>query len=689
MSSPSSRWRHVSLWCDDWQAAEKIAATQLAPVLTTAQDVKIIASWWFIRKGPSWRIRLLPAPGQDGQADSLIEETMDDLAGRGAIRRWAKMTYEPEIHAFGGADAMHAAHELFHADSVHLMDHVRRSRHDQRRELGLLLGSSFLRAADQDFYEQGDVWARVAAHRLTSPPPLPDLPTRAVRQLLSARTHSPHSPLTAAPDWPAAFEHAGQHLAELAQQGVLTRGLRSVLAHHILFAWNRAGIPGNQQGILAAAAAQVVFHTEHPHTADLIRSLSAPGPTTLSVVTTDITETAGSDPQQLRAALAAHIRSRGTFQTPQVEAAFLAVPRHLFLPGVDLQAAYAPKVTVTKRAEDGTVLSSASSPNLVASMLEQLDAQPGHRVLEIGAATGINAALLAELTSPSGEVVTIEIDDDLTAGARAGMAAAGYDQVEVICGDGALGHPARAPYDRIIVTADAQDISAAWWQQLAEAGRLVVPLALHGSGLTRCIPFTRHKTGRMVGDSALVCGFVPMRGSDAAKARRSLQLADDVVLNLDAADPVDETALQQALTHPGREHWTAIVISDDEPVEHLDLWLVTTGSPFARLAVGSNARERGLADPARRWAGATRYDGATIAYLTLRPRSSDTDELGVIAHGPDSAKLIAETTDLLQQWRREQPLQPTITAQPASTPDHQRPHGHHIDRPQTRLTIAW
>jgi protein-L-isoaspartate(D-aspartate) O-methyltransferase len=180
-----------------------------------------------------------------------------------------------------------------------------------------------------------------------------------------------------------------------------------------------------------------------------------------------------------------------------------------------------------------------------------------------------------------------------------------------------------------------------------------------------------------------------MRGSDTADARRSLHLADDVILNLDADSPADETALRQALTHPAHEHWTGIVISDDEPVEHLDLWLVTTGSPFARLQAGPAARERGAADPARRWAGAALYDGGTIAYLTLRPHGSACDEFGVIAHGPDSAKLVAETTELLHRWRREQPAQPVITAQPASTPDDQRPAGHHIDRPETRLTIAW
>ncbi|MEV5414505.1 methyltransferase domain-containing protein [Thermopolyspora sp. NPDC052614] len=171
---------------------------------------------------------------------------------------------------------------------------------------------------------------------------------------------------------------------------------------------------------------------------------------------------------RMREALIEQIRALGKLRTPEVEAAFRTVPRHIFLPGVDLATAYARQVVVTKRADDGTALSSAPSPDMVAAMLEQLQVRPGQRVLEIGMATGINAALLAELVGPAGHVVTVEIDDDLAAGARSSLAAAGYDQVEVICADGAAGSPAHAPFDQIICTAGAWDIPAAWWQQLAK-----------------------------------------------------------------------------------------------------------------------------------------------------------------------------------------------------------------------------
>ena len=174
--------------------------------------------------------------------------------------------------------------------------------------------------------------------------------------------------------------------------------------------------------------------------------------------------TAPTDPsaraEQLRAGLADYVKSWGTFRTPQVEAAFRTVPRHLFLPGVALALAYGPKPVVTRRTAEGSSLSSASSPKLVATMLEQLATQPGQRVLEIGTATGINAALLAELVGPTGTVITLELDDDLAAGAAQNLDAAGYPQVRVICGDGAAGYPPEAPYDRMIITVGAWDMCA-------------------------------------------------------------------------------------------------------------------------------------------------------------------------------------------------------------------------------------
>ncbi|MGQ0774863.1 MAG: methyltransferase, FxLD system [Pseudonocardiales bacterium] len=578
MTEPTTGWRQLNLTCDNWQAAEHMARTQLRPLLTDAEDTGIITAWWFVRKGDTWRVRLRPA------TPAIIDQITTALLGQETVRTWSETIYEPESHAFGGPTGMDIAHDLFHADCRQLLD-------------------------------------------------------------------------------------------------------RAVLTQHLLFLFNRHGISAHDQYVLATAAGRIVFgpvSTIPDATATTTSGTDLPTLGAVTTANTDTTARAG----QLRAALADYIKSWEAFRTPQVEAAFRTVPRHLFLPGIDLDVAYGPQQIVTRRAAEGTSVSSASSPKLVANMLEQLAVQPGLRVLEIGAATGINAALLAELVGPTGEVVTIELDDDLAAGAAKSLGTAGYPQVKVICGDGALGHPDHAPYQRIIVTAEAWDLVPAWWDQLTVGGRLVVPLRLHGSGLTRALGFTRHQPDQMVSTSAFVCGFVPLRGS-AQHTDHHVRLAEDVVLKLDTADLPDHAALAHTLTHPPQQHWTGIHVRHDEPAEHLDLWLATTTGNFARMSVGAHARTNGLADPARRWAGAALYDGGTLAYLAARELNDDTNELGVIVHGPDHAKLTAHTTDLLHQWDHQRPSQPTITAHRAEHPTDPSSTGARILRPHTLITIAW
>jgi thiopeptide-type bacteriocin biosynthesis protein len=263
--STGSRWRQVTLSCDSWQAAERVAVTHLAPRLTGAEDDAVITSWWFTRKGSAWHLRILPAPDQDDRAAAVLNQVLADLRAQNLILRWAATSYEPEAHAFGGGAAMDLAHDLFHADSRHLLDHLRltgpghQPGPDHRRELGLLLCGALMRAAGQDWYEQGDIWAQVAAHRTTGDP-LAARPgtTRAVRRLIAADPAADaRNPVP--PGWLAAFQGTGHDLADLAERGILSRGLRAVLAHHVLFAWNRAGIPGTQQAFLAASASDAIF----------------------------------------------------------------------------------------------------------------------------------------------------------------------------------------------------------------------------------------------------------------------------------------------------------------------------------------------------------------------------------------------------------------------------------------------
>ncbi len=99
-------------------------------------------------------------------------------------------------------------------------------------------------------------------------------------------------------------------------------------------------------------------------------------------------------------------------------------------------------------------------------MLEMLDLQPGQHVLEIGAGTGYAAALMAHLVGETGQVVTIDLDEDIVNDARGHLKAAGIEHVQVICGDGALGWEEAAPYDRVVLTVGASDIAPAWREQI-------------------------------------------------------------------------------------------------------------------------------------------------------------------------------------------------------------------------------
>lgn len=118
--------------------------------------------------------------------------------------------------------------------------------------------------------------------------------------------------------------------------------------------------------------------------------------------------------------------------------------------------------------------SSSSSPDAMNAMLDALDLQPGMSVLEIGAGTGWNAAVMAA----AGAIVTsIEIDPDLADHARAALARAGFPCVVVVTGDGELGAPEQAPFDRLIATAAAHAIPYEWVRQCRDGARMVIPCA--------------------------------------------------------------------------------------------------------------------------------------------------------------------------------------------------------------------
>lgn len=196
-------------------------------------------------------------------------------------------------------------------------------------------------------------------------------------------------------------------------------------------------------------------------------------------------------------------------RSSRVEQAFRSVPRHRFLPHVALEVAYSEEAVVTRRDASGMPISSSSMPAIMAAMLEQLDVRPGHRVLEIGAGTGYNAALLAVLAGPRGRVTTVDLDEDIVQEARAHLAEAGF-AAHVVCRDGWLGIEEDAPFDRIVVTAGVWDLSPHWFEQLREGGVLVVPLWLR-AGLQASVALRREE-GRLRSLSLEPCGFMRLRG---------------------------------------------------------------------------------------------------------------------------------------------------------------------------------
>jgi protein-L-isoaspartate(D-aspartate) O-methyltransferase len=117
-----------------------------------------------------------------------------------------------------------------------------------------------------------------------------------------------------------------------------------------------------------------------------------------------------------------------------------------------------------------------SQPYVVAYMTEQLGVLPHHRVLEVGTGSGYQAAVLSRLAR---EVVSIERYRTLAEQARGRLHDLGYDNAEVIVGDGLAGVPDRAPFDRILVTAAAADVPQALVEQLGEGGVMVLPLGPH------------------------------------------------------------------------------------------------------------------------------------------------------------------------------------------------------------------
>lgn len=149
----------------------------------------------------------------------------------------------------------------------------------------------------------------------------------------------------------------------------------------------------------------------------------------------------------------------------------------------------------------------------MARMLDQLMVEDGHSVLEIGAGTGYNAALLSQLAGPGGTVTSVDLDSGTARLARRNLLGAGFDKVRVVEADGWMGAPERGPFDRIVMTVGVWDISPHWVRQLRRGGILLVPLWLRG-GFQVSVAFTTDDVD-LSSVSVRPCAFMRLRGPHA------------------------------------------------------------------------------------------------------------------------------------------------------------------------------
>ena len=395
---------------------------------------------------------------------------------------------------------------------------------------------------------------------------------------------------------------------------------------------------------------------------------------------------------QLRDRVVDELIANGDIVSKRVESVMRQVPRHLFVPEATMEAAYnAFSAVVIKKNTDGGAVSSVSAPQIQAMMLEQASVQPGMRVLEVGSG-GLNAAYLAELVGPGGEVTTVDIDPDVTARTERMLAANGYPQVRAVLADAANGVPQHAPYERIIITAGAWDVPPVWIEQLTEDGRLVVPLRM--KNLTRSVGFQR--TGdHLTSTSSRICGFVPMQGADEHHQQVLLLTGtEEIVLRFDDGLPEDPGMLDNAVRTPRAEVWSEVLIGRMEVLDTLQMYLATVLDGFCTMAVDPDL-DSGLVAPGNKWFSLAAVEGPNFGYLTFRRTPDETlVEYGAHAYGPQGLEFAHTLAGHLHTWSAEYRggPGPHIAVHPANTPDDQLPQTplrRVIDKKHSRVTLSW
>ena len=351
-----------------------------------------------------------------------------------------------------------------------------------------------------------------------------------------------------------------------------------------------------------------------------------------------------NDVVERHAGFAARIRSAAPVPAPIIEA-FERVPRHHFLPGVPLETVYADDAVVTHD-EGGIPTSSSSQPTLMARMLAQLDVRAGDRVLEVGAGTGYNAALLATLGAA---VTTVELQPEVAAAAATHLRSSGIDvrsdaaggdgavapgSVLVVTGDGA--RPPGGPYDRVIVTAGCWSLPAPLVDALADGGILVAPLRVNGVELA--LPLRRDGDA-LRGADGIPCGFMPLRGGEARPWRWPLGAGGFASADADLGVE-GRGALDRLLATPARAVDDPLELREGERAMDVAPWLALEGDPLISLTYP-------VAEGRPAWRIALHVLPASLLVIELAPGQDRVG--GAVLHGRDAALRTCRTA--MAAWR--------------------------------------
>jgi protein-L-isoaspartate(D-aspartate) O-methyltransferase len=206
-----------------------------------------------------------------------------------------------------------------------------------------------------------------------------------------------------------------------------------------------------------------------------------------------------------RKALVEHLKKAGYLNKPEVIEAVLKVPRHKFVPLAQRPFSYADQPLAIGYNQ------TISAPHMVSLMAEKLDLVEGLKVLEVGGGSGYHAAVIGEIVGPSGHVYSVEIIPQLSKNAKDAIEDSGLSEVvSCILGDGSVGYPEEAPYDRIFVACAAPDLPPPLAVQLKEGGKMLIPVDT-GMGYQDLVMYEKQK-GKLKVKNEGGCVFVPLVG---------------------------------------------------------------------------------------------------------------------------------------------------------------------------------